>query len=94
MKIRFKVKIQPNASENKILNYIENYLKIKIAAPAIEGKVNKTLIDFLSKKTKLSKSSIKIVRGEHTSKKILEIANIEEDKLRIIRELLKLKIIT
>lgn len=93
MKIQVKVKIQPNASENKILNYIEDYLKIKITSSAIEGKANKTLIDFLSKKTGLPKSSLKIVKGEHTSKKILEIDNIEEDKLEIIKELLKLKTI-
>jgi len=90
LKLQIKIKIQPNASENKILDYLDNYLKIKIVSPAIEGRANKTLIDYLSKQLGISKSSFKIIKGQHFSKKIIEISNLTEEKLSIVEKFLRL----
>ena len=76
----FKVKIQPSASKNEILEKIiidnEEYLKIKIKAPAVDNKANLELISFLSKTLKIQKNKIKILKGEKSKIKILEILNI------------------
>ncbi|MFH1315072.1 MAG: DUF167 domain-containing protein [Candidatus Uhrbacteria bacterium] len=58
------VHVQPNAQENKVVAWIDNNnLKIKIAAPAKEGKANKMLINFLAKQLGIAKSLIQINWG-------------------------------
>lgn len=68
-----KVTIQPNSKENKITDFKDNFLKIKIKAPQIEGKANAELIDFLSSEFKIPKSLIKIKSGVFARSKILDI---------------------
>jgi len=65
---RFKIKVIANASKNMI-DFYEDFIKVKIMAPATDGKANKAIIDFLSKTLKFPKSKIKIVTGEKSSMK-------------------------
>ena len=53
---------------------------IRITAKAIDGKANKSIIEFLAKELNLKKKDIEIIRGEKSSKKIISI-NIEDDIL-------------
>ena len=68
--ILVRIKIVPNSSKNEIV-LEEDFIKIKITAQPIENKANKALIEFLSKKYKISKSSIEIVKGETSKEKTL-----------------------
>ena len=79
-----KLKISPNASKNEIIK-TEDGVKIKITAQPIDGKANKCLVEFLSKKYKIPKSSIEIVRGETSKEKTILIKNLDNDKLEIIQ---------
>jgi len=63
----FKVRVQPGASKNKIVGVQGDALKIKINAPAVKGKANRALIDFLAEKLAVKKSQIEIISG-HTSR--------------------------
>lgn len=49
------------------------FLKIYLTAVPIQGKANKELIKLLSEKLGVSKSKIKIVRGEKSKEKIIEV---------------------
>lgn len=53
-----------------------NCFKIKVKAPAIEGKANEAMIKLLAKYFDIPKSRIKIARGEFAKNKILEIDNV------------------
>ncbi|NCC70117.1 DUF167 domain-containing protein [bacterium] len=67
-----KVKVIPNSKEEKI--YQENGIyKIKLKKPALEGRANLELIKFLSKEFTIKKGNIKILKGEKTRDKIIEI---------------------
>ena len=63
----FKIKVQPGAAKNEIVEIQGDALKIKVNAPAVKGKANKALIDFLAKKLGVKKSEIEIISG-HTSR--------------------------
>ncbi len=61
---------------------VDNRLKVKIQAPAIEGKTNKELIKFLSEKISIPKSEIEIVSGENSKfKKVKLLSNESLKKL-------------
>lgn len=68
------VHLQPNAKKNEIVAWLDDdTIKVKIAAPAVEGKANKALIEFLSEEFDIAKSKITIVRGLTARMKQVEI---------------------
>lgn len=79
-KTSLKVSIQPGSKKNEIIGFHDEYLKIKIKAAPIEGKANEELISFLAKFLKLHKTDIKIIHGENSKKKLLEIS-LEKEEL-------------
>lgn len=82
-----KLKISPNASKNEIIKN-DTEIKVKITAQPIENKANKALIEFLSKKFKVAKSNIEIVKGETSKEKTLLFKNISSDKMVEIKSIL------
>ncbi len=82
-----KLKISPNASKNEIIKN-NTEIKVKITAQPIENKANKALIEFLSKKFKVAKSNIEIVKGETSKEKTLLFKNISSDKMVEIKSIL------
>ena len=70
--IVFSVKLVPNSSFSKVVDYTDDYIRIKISSPPIENRANKELIDFCSDLFDINKSKIKIVSGEKSKiKKVL-----------------------
>lgn len=71
--MKITVRITPNAKKSEILGWEDGFLKIKIAAPAIEGKANAELTRFLAKLCRVSKSQIIILKGDNARIKILDV---------------------
>lgn len=70
--IIFNVKLVPNSSFSKIVDFTDEYVRIKISSPPIENRANKELIEFCSDLFKINKSKIKIISGEKSKiKKVL-----------------------
>lgn len=77
--INIEVKVTAGAKSNNFKK--ENGLYyIRIMAKAIDGKANKSIIEFLAEELNLKKKDIEIIRGEKSGKKIISI-NIEDDIL-------------
>ncbi len=93
------IKVVPNASRTglgEILKIssgqeVKEFLKVNVKVPALEGKANNELINFLSKSWGVKKSEIKIIKGETQSHKILLIeGNAEELLLKTLNLLNRL----
>ena len=54
---KFNVKVIPNAKQNKLVEE-PGRLKVYLTAPAVEGKANMALIEFLAEHFKLKKNNI------------------------------------
>lgn len=68
------IHIHPNAKQNSIEWIDADTAKVRIAAPATEGKANKALIEFLSETLSVPKSRLKIVRGLTARMKQVEVS--------------------
>lgn len=75
-----RVKIVPNSSKNDII-LEEEFIKVKVTAQPIENKANKALIEFLSKRFKVPKTSIEILKGDTSKEKTL-LFNINDESKR------------
>lgn len=77
--MKLALKVTPGAKKNEILGWEDDYpqvgrvLKVKIAAPPVEGKANKEIVLFLAKALGVSKSSIEVVHGTSGRIKLVEI---------------------
>lgn len=81
------IKISPNSKKNEIIKN-ESETKIKITAQPIDGKANKGLIEFLSKKFKIPKTSIQIVKGETSKEKTILFITDDTGKINLLKETL------
>lgn len=79
--IRFGVRVQPRSSRNQIMGEHEGDIRIKIMAPPVEGAANQALQRYLAEVLKLPKRDVRIVRGETSRRKVVEIRGIEADSL-------------
>lgn len=83
-----KIKIVPNSSKNDII-VDGDLVKVKVTAQPVENKANKALIEFLSKKINIPKSSIEIVKGLTSKEKTLLIKVGDINKQSIIEKSIK-----
>ena len=67
------VHVQPNARASAVAGLHGDALKVRIAAPATDGRANATLIDFLHQWFKLPASHLRIRHGARGRRKIVEI---------------------
>ncbi|MDO8583669.1 MAG: DUF167 domain-containing protein [bacterium] len=73
------VHLIPNTKTTEIVGWVEGALKIRIAAPPIEGRANEALIEFLAERLDLSKSEIEIKKGVGSKYKRIEIPMTQDD---------------
>ena len=82
--ILFSIKISPNASKNEIIK-TDDGLKVKITAQPIDGKANKALIEFLSKRLKIAKSNFEIVKGQTSKEKTVLLKTFDKEIIEKLR---------
>ncbi|MEK6657008.1 MAG: DUF167 domain-containing protein [Nitrospirota bacterium] len=83
------VRIQPRASKDEIVGEYNGALKIKLTAPPVEGEANKRCIEFLSKRFKIAKSCLEIIKGEKSKDKMIKIIGLgKADVVEILQDLL------
>lgn len=56
--------IVPRSSVNEVTGVYGDAVKMKIKSPPVDGKANKAIIGFISKSLRISKSDIRIIKGE------------------------------
>jgi len=75
------IQVQPRAKRNEVIGFENGILRLRIAAPPIEGKANKEVISYLSDVFDIPKSSIDMERG-HTSKiKVIAISGLDREHI-------------
>ena len=77
----FAVRIQPRASKDEIAGEIAGALKIRLQAPALEGRANEALIEFLADLLKTPKGAVRILSGERSRIKRLEIRGVTKQQI-------------
>ena len=75
------VRVQPRASRNEVAGEMGGALKIRLQAPAVEGRANEALIDFLAELLKLPKSAVRILSGDRSRIKRVEIRGVSKRQI-------------
>jgi uncharacterized protein len=82
------LRVQPNARRSEFAGFHAGQLKIKLAAPAVDGKANECLLSFLADEFDLPGGRVMIRRGSHGRTKIVEIYGQGEMLMARVKQLL------
>ncbi len=74
--------VQPRASKFEITGIHDGALRVRIAAPPVEGAANDAIIEFLSKRLKVRKSDLQIVSGLSGRRKRLLARGLDVESVR------------
>jgi uncharacterized protein (TIGR00251 family) len=74
--------IVSNAKQNKVVGEHGATIKIKLGAPALEGKANAALRRFLAERLKISEGKIVLEFGQKSRKKVIHIECLSEEEVR------------
>lgn len=66
--------IQPGAKKTEIVGLHGEALKIRLAAPPVDGKANAALLAFLAKACGVSKSAVELISGDTSRSKRVKIS--------------------
>jgi uncharacterized protein (TIGR00251 family) len=77
----FVVRVQPRASKDEIVGEIAGAIKIRLQAPALEGRANDALIEFLAQLLKTPKGAVRILNGERSRIKRVEIRGVTKQQI-------------
>lgn len=79
--ITLTVRVQPRASKDEITGAMEGALKVRLCAPAVENRANEALVEFLADLLKTAKSAVRILSGEHSRTKRVEIRGVSKQQV-------------
>jgi uncharacterized protein len=78
--LRFHV--VPNAKTEQAIGAHGDAIKVKLRAPAVEGKANAALLDFLAAQLEISKHAIVLERGQKSRGKLVRIDGLSEIEIQ------------
>ena len=80
----FSAKAVPRASRSEIAGELGGALKVRIAAPPVDGAANAEIIKLLSKTFGVSKSEIEITGGQTSKLKQIKISNLSGENFLMV----------
>ncbi len=81
-----ELKTIPNAPRDEIAGWLGDALKVKVHAPALEGRANDALLEFLADKLGVHRRDVTLLRGDKSRHKAVRIAGLTlaEVKTRLV----------
>ncbi|MDR2066376.1 MAG: DUF167 domain-containing protein [Endomicrobium sp.] len=76
-----KVRVIPNSKRNEVISRVGSILRVKVAAPIVDGRANEELCGFLADFFDVKRSMIFLRKGERGREKTIEIIGRSEEEL-------------
>jgi uncharacterized protein (TIGR00251 family) len=79
----FRVQVVPRSSRSEVVGEHNSALRVRLAAPPVDGAANDELIHVLAKTFKVSRSAVKILSGHSSRLKQVSIEGVTESVLEL-----------
>ena len=77
------VRAQPGASKSEVAGLYGDALRVRLAAPANDGKANAELVKFLAGALGVPRNAVSLVRGHASRDKVVAVDDPNCDPLRL-----------
>lgn len=74
---RFAVRLAPRSWTSRVDGVVDGVLKVRVAAPAVEGAANVALISLLAEELGVSRRAVRIVAGATSRQKLVVVDNLD-----------------
>jgi uncharacterized protein (TIGR00251 family) len=81
-----KVKLLPKSSANQIVGKEGDRLKVSVTSPPVEGKANAALIQLLSRRLRVARSSLEITGGLRSRLKTIRVRGLSPEEVAFLLE--------
>ena len=78
----FSVRVQSRASRDEIVGEHQNGLKIRLAAPPLDGRANEALRKLLASRLKVPLAAVRIASGERSRTKRVQVRGVTAAAIR------------
>jgi uncharacterized protein len=75
--ITISLRVTPGTRRSEVVEVSPERMRVRVRAPAVEGKANAELRRFLSELFHVRRSAVTVLRGEHSREKVVRIAGLE-----------------
>ncbi len=75
------VRVKPRGRKSELLGWERGRLAVRLAAPPVDGKANRALVELLCRELGLGRSQVTLFSGEKSKDKTLEIGGLEPAEL-------------
>jgi len=82
MTITLRVHLTPRSARDEVLSLEGDLLRARVTAPPVEGRANEALLRLLAEALGVPKSSLRIVRGQRSREKLVEIEGLDAAEVK------------
>ena len=79
--VTFHVRVQPGASNDRVVGEMAGAVKIRLQAPAVQDRANEALIELLAHLLKTPKSAVRILSGDRSRTKRVEVFGVTKRQI-------------
>jgi uncharacterized protein (TIGR00251 family) len=76
------VRVTPRGGHDAIMGWQDGVLRVRLAAPPVDGRANESLVRFLAKVVGVPPRSVRLVGGDHSRAKRVAIDRVDSRSLR------------
>jgi uncharacterized protein (TIGR00251 family) len=76
--------IQPGAKKTEVAGEHGDALKIRLAAPPVDGKANAALLSFIAERLGVAKSAVTLKSGQTSRRKVVEVEGAPAEAGRLL----------
>ena len=76
--------IQPGAKKTEVAGEHGDALKIRLAAPPVDGKANAALLAFIAERLGVSRSAVTLKSGQTSRRKVVEVDGASVEVVRLL----------
>jgi uncharacterized protein (TIGR00251 family) len=80
--VRLRVRVQPRASRTELVGPVGDQLRIRLAAPPVEGAANDALVRFVAQTLGIRRAAVILVAGASSRSKVVELSGMDEVAVR------------
>jgi uncharacterized protein (TIGR00251 family) len=79
--------VQPNAKRTEFAGLHGEAMKLRLAAPPVDGKANAALCGFIAEFCKVPRRAVNLLSGESSRTKRVQVDGLDDEALGRLREL-------
>lgn len=80
--VRFAVRVQPRAARSTVEGVRDGALRVRLAAPPVEGAANEELVRLLARRLGVARRDVSIVGGATSRSKLVDVRGVSAEAVR------------